>query len=242
MRWWFDLGIRSRMILGFLLPLLALVAFNSWLWSEMGTMRDQAEQLQQVQIARAMTARDIEADVIQVQQFLSDVSATRGRDGLDDGFKEAAKHHEEFLTGLRSLADANEAPGAKAGRDQIEASFERYYKQGVAMAHAYVDSGPEGGNALMPAFDAASEALQKDLEPFVAAQVAQMKGATAATIDRLGRVRQGSAAGVDGLVTNAYVVGGRHVVVVDPGDPSEEATEIGALVHPEHYARVLSYV
>jgi 5-carboxymethyl-2-hydroxymuconic-semialdehyde dehydrogenase len=26
------------------------------------------------------------------------------------------------------------------------------------------------------------------------------------------------------------------------GDPSEEATEIGALVHPEHYARVLSYV
>lgn len=37
------------------------------------------------------------------------------------------------------------------------------------------------------------------------------------------RVRQGSAAGVDGLVTNAYVVGGRHVVVVDPGDPSEEA-------------------
>jgi 5-carboxymethyl-2-hydroxymuconic-semialdehyde dehydrogenase len=26
------------------------------------------------------------------------------------------------------------------------------------------------------------------------------------------------------------------------GDPAEEATEIGALVHPEHYARVLSYV
>ena len=26
------------------------------------------------------------------------------------------------------------------------------------------------------------------------------------------------------------------------GEPSEEATEIGALVHPEHYARVLSYV
>jgi hypothetical protein len=26
------------------------------------------------------------------------------------------------------------------------------------------------------------------------------------------------------------------------GDPSDPATEIGALVHPEHYARVLSYV
>lgn len=30
-------------------------------------------------------------NVIQVQQFLSDVSATRGQDGLDDGFKLAAE-------------------------------------------------------------------------------------------------------------------------------------------------------
>ncbi|HYM84721.1 MAG TPA: GNAT family N-acetyltransferase [Candidatus Dormibacteraeota bacterium] len=37
------------------------------------------------------------------------------------------------------------------------------------------------------------------------------------------RVRQGGAGGVDGLETNAYLVGGRDVVVVDPGDPSEEA-------------------
>jgi glyoxylase-like metal-dependent hydrolase (beta-lactamase superfamily II)/ribosomal protein S18 acetylase RimI-like enzyme/8-oxo-dGTP pyrophosphatase MutT (NUDIX family) len=36
-------------------------------------------------------------------------------------------------------------------------------------------------------------------------------------------LRQGSAAGVDGLATNAYIVGGRHVAVIDPGDPSEEA-------------------
>jgi glyoxylase-like metal-dependent hydrolase (beta-lactamase superfamily II)/8-oxo-dGTP pyrophosphatase MutT (NUDIX family) len=36
-------------------------------------------------------------------------------------------------------------------------------------------------------------------------------------------LQQGSAAGVDGLAANAYIVGGRHVAVVDPGDPSEEA-------------------
>ncbi len=30
-------------------------------------------------------------DVVQVQQWLSDISATRAQDGLDDGFKEAEK-------------------------------------------------------------------------------------------------------------------------------------------------------
>jgi 5-carboxymethyl-2-hydroxymuconic-semialdehyde dehydrogenase len=40
------------------------------------------------------------------------------------------------------------------------------------------------------------------------------------------------------LVTRLAVRAGR----IQVGDPSDPATEIGALVHPEHYARVLSYV
>jgi 5-carboxymethyl-2-hydroxymuconic-semialdehyde dehydrogenase len=42
----------------------------------------------------------------------------------------------------------------------------------------------------------------------------------------------------DGLVARLAARAGRIKV----GDPSDPATEIGALVHPEHYARVLSYV
>lgn len=37
------------------------------------------------------------------------------------------------------------------------------------------------------------------------------------------RVALPSGAGVDGLPVNAYLVGGRELVVIDPGDPSEEA-------------------
>ncbi len=43
------------------------------------------------------------------------------------------------------------------------------------MAKAYVASGPEAGNKLMASFDAASETLQKGLEPFVKSQVDHMK-------------------------------------------------------------------
>jgi glyoxylase-like metal-dependent hydrolase (beta-lactamase superfamily II) len=37
------------------------------------------------------------------------------------------------------------------------------------------------------------------------------------------RVEQPSGAGVDGLIVNAYLVGGRELVAIDAGDPSEEA-------------------
>ncbi len=36
-----------------------------------------------------VTIKDIQADVIQVQGWLTDISATRGLPGFDDGFKEA---------------------------------------------------------------------------------------------------------------------------------------------------------
>lgn len=37
------------------------------------------------------------------------------------------------------------------------------------------------------------------------------------------RIVQSAGAGVDGLAVNAYLVGGRELVAIDPGDPSEEA-------------------
>jgi glyoxylase-like metal-dependent hydrolase (beta-lactamase superfamily II) len=39
------------------------------------------------------------------------------------------------------------------------------------------------------------------------------------------RVRLGSAGGIPGATVNAWVVGRRRVVVVDPGDPTDEALE-----------------
>ena len=46
-----------------------------------------------------------ELQVVQVQQFLTDVSATRGQDGLDDGFDEAAKNREAFLAASDAIRD-----------------------------------------------------------------------------------------------------------------------------------------
>ena len=42
--------------------------------------------------------KQIELDVVQVQQFLTDVSATRAQNGLNDGWEEAEKHAQAFRT------------------------------------------------------------------------------------------------------------------------------------------------
>ena len=38
-----------------------------------------------------MVAKDMQMQVVQIQQWLTDISATRGQDGLDDGFTPACR-------------------------------------------------------------------------------------------------------------------------------------------------------
>jgi methyl-accepting chemotaxis protein len=106
-------------------------------------------------------------DVVQVQQFLTDVSATRGRDGLNEGFKNA----DEFVA--RFGRDAETALGLARGLglDRLAAAlsgaqrdFPDYVAGGRAMALAYVTGGPEAGNRQMPDFDRRADALGHDLE------------------------------------------------------------------------------
>jgi len=43
---------------------------------------------------------NLKLDVVQVQQFLTDVSATRGLDGLNDGFDRAKSFTDKFAADL----------------------------------------------------------------------------------------------------------------------------------------------
>jgi methyl-accepting chemotaxis protein len=115
-------------------------------------------------------AKDIAFDVVQVQQFLSDVSATRGKDGLDDGFKDAARFAEKFAADANAataVAQSMKLDDIVALSAEMKEAFGPYYKNGERMAQAYVANGPEGGNPMMPAFDKASDALQDRIDQFV---------------------------------------------------------------------------
>lgn len=98
----------------------------------------------------------IRLSVVQVQQFLTDISATRGQDGLDGGFDEAAQHARSFHEQVqRAKAIAAEISLVDLARklDDVEREFGPFYTTGKKMAQAYVDEGPSAGNRLMSEFD-----------------------------------------------------------------------------------------
>jgi methyl-accepting chemotaxis protein len=117
------------------------------------------------------TTGALRRDIVQVQQFLTDVSATRGLSGLDSGWMEAASSARDFTIHsgeiTRILRRLNR-PDVAEKVDDLQAMFPRYYQMGQRMAHAYVDTGTEAGNALMPAFDDTAMMLDAKVKPVLA--------------------------------------------------------------------------
>ncbi len=103
--------------------------------------------------------------VVQVQQWLTDISATRGQDGLNDGFVEAESNAAEARRLIEELALLDQA-NQDSYHSMLQA-FEAYYLAGKSMAQAYIDHGPAGGNRLMASFDEAAAALIARTTPFL---------------------------------------------------------------------------
>jgi methyl-accepting chemotaxis protein len=152
------------------LPVVLFAAFSIWLWISLSGADLALKQNVRKNTELALLAKDMQQHVIQVQQFLTDVSATRGQDGLDDGFAVAQEHQAAFAEILARFEQDQAAGGIKLEPGQLGAlrsNFDKYYAAGVAMAKAYVEGGSPMGNALMKPFDDASTALQDQVNPFV---------------------------------------------------------------------------
>ena len=122
--------------------------------------------------------KDIELDVVQVQQFISDYSATRGQDGLDGGLKEAGEAAGKFakdVAAAETLANALGRSDLSAMLKETAAAFAPYYAIGQKMAKAYAEGGTAAGNATMPEFDENSERLQHRLKGLLEARDALVR-------------------------------------------------------------------
>lgn len=111
-----------------------------------------------------MIADDIKLSVVQVQQWLTDISATRGQDGLDDGFAEAEASAKEVESLLARLVEIN--PDYTADAKAIWDKFTPYYETGKKMAQAYIKEGPAGGNAMMAEFDSVTTEINQEVDKF----------------------------------------------------------------------------
>jgi len=107
-------------------------------------------------------SKTIKFNVVQVQQWLTDISATRGLNGLNDGFdlaKEFADDFNESVQMAKNIAERSNYTELSNLLQQAEESFPAYYTAGQKMAQAYIDGGPELGNKIMDEFDSGAEKI-----------------------------------------------------------------------------------
>ncbi len=148
----------------------------------LATSQDHSDR--QIELASKLEAarKDIAYDLVQVQQYLTDASATRlvGGVGADD-WDLAAKFAAAFRRDLavaRAVAVTLGDNTLVADLDKIGAQFPAHYANGVAMARVYIKDGPAGGNAAMTAFDASTEAMT-DVIKIADGRIAAIRTATA---------------------------------------------------------------
>ncbi|MCB1758456.1 MAG: methyl-accepting chemotaxis protein [Gammaproteobacteria bacterium] len=122
-----------------------------------GHIRSQALFLSDTQTKIIDNLHQMQVAVIQIQQWLTDISATRGQDGLDDGFDEAAKSAELFRSSLGTLQRID--GGSNIEYQSLLPVMEAYYATGRKMAQAYIDGGAPAGNKIMGEFDITAAAI-----------------------------------------------------------------------------------
>ncbi len=101
-------------------------------------------------------SNEVKYNSSQVQQWLSDISATRGAEGFDDGFDEAknfASLLEQNFNDLENLAKETNFKELLDDTKILRENFQKFYEVGQEMAKKYINDGPEVGNAFMLVFD-----------------------------------------------------------------------------------------
>ena len=141
----------------------ALIIQGVFVLRQSNLVEEELENMLHVKMPIAEKVHDLQLNIVQVQQFLTDISATRGMDGLDDGFKQADHHVKLFNQTIDELIELD--PLRKGDYEGIRKAFDAYFTQGKQMAIAYINQGASGGNAMMGAFDAVAQDLADRLAP-----------------------------------------------------------------------------
>ena len=180
---------------------------------ELGQAEADLREINSTELPLLLTIKEIKIDVIQVQQWITDVSATRGLNGLNDGFDEAAAYATKFRADIvraRELLTTGDHEGENdthktimEALDRAETAFGPYYETGRRMAQAYVDYGPAEGNKMMSAFDAVAAEIGGATDELVSI----VENDVTANITHQGEVAGAIVADNKGLLFRVLLVG-----------------------------------
>jgi len=201
-------SLRTKLILSLAVPVGAMLAFTLALGVVTSNVQSNARLAKDESVVFAGIAQELKLDVLSVQEALTDIAATQGKDGLDDGFPEAEEAAKRFGTGLEKFRLMYEVENDRAGLEQVaalRAAFDAFYGIGRSIAQAYIGGGPAAGNPMMKDFDRRADQLMEPLELFVRTQTDELHQAIARIEVSTGKLR------------NATVIAGVLVLFISAG-------------------------
>lgn len=138
----FSIMMSSIIILNLILLIFSIVS--------LGSIQKITTENQNINTPMMITSLKLHTEIIQIQQWLTDISVTRATPGLDDGFTEAEKYYNSAQENIESL----ESMGIDVELTKtLTKNLDNYYHMGIQMANFYINEGTEAGNNFMGTFD-----------------------------------------------------------------------------------------
>lgn len=148
-------SVRFKIMLAFFAVIFLFLLAMSLQFFSINSMKNQMLEMKNRHFAAVSLTDELQLNVVQVQQWLTDASAT----GYTDGYDEAAAHADRVYAIVEELRTLN--PDWDSQLNDILAAFTPYYNVGVKMADAYIKEGQEAGNVLMEDFDVTAQAINE---------------------------------------------------------------------------------
>ncbi|MEA4909577.1 MAG: HAMP domain-containing methyl-accepting chemotaxis protein [Anaerolineaceae bacterium] len=158
-------NIRLKMLAAFGSVVVIMIVMASYNWIMLTRSMAIVEEARDRGYTSALLVTSIRYDVTQVWQWLTDISATRGAQGYDDGLDVAESYAQHFYRDVEALRALNPDDGQEL--DELVQTFDAFYDKGKWMAGQYIAGGPELGNPAMSEFDAYGAAINASLDQVV---------------------------------------------------------------------------
>jgi methyl-accepting chemotaxis protein len=171
------LSFKSRILLGFCTIIVMMIGIVGTGMMNLWKIQRDVSKISDIFLPNALLAEEMAFNVVQVQQFLTDVSATNDPAGYEDA-EQAAQIFKAGINKFRIQAAQN-TEKLKA-IDILESSFEKFNSEGKRMAATYITEGRDAGNVIMENFDQMSLDLAMEMNKLKEVEV---KGATNYSFD-----------------------------------------------------------
>lgn len=162
----FSLTIKRRLYLITLLIISFLGIQFMFIRSQTSSLTTSFEHLATQSYQQIQLASDLKYEVIQIQQFLTDASATKALPGFDDGLNLAKAHYEKALTIITALKELALTEEQLQLLSHIESQIGPFYDVGLKMTEVYINEGTEAGNAFMAKFDPIAVSMDESMTAF----------------------------------------------------------------------------